>query len=146
MSNWTVEADGVPLDLGKKIRLVIAGGRDIDESLAVTIITEAMVDLGLFAGVNVVEIVHGGCPTGVDAAVAKHFERVVPMKVFPADWKTHGMAAGPIRNAQMAEYGDRLLLIWDGTSRGSASMKREMVNRGKPVIEIIVSMDGREQQ
>jgi len=135
VSNWTVEADGVPLDLGKKIRLVIAGGRDIDESLAVTIINEAMIDLGLVACVNVVEIVHGGCRTGVDAAVAKHFERVVPMKVFPADWDMHGKAAGSIRNAQMAEYADELLLVWDGKSRGSASMKREMEKRGKPVHE-----------
>ena len=55
MSDWVINADGVPLNLSKKIRLVIAGGRDIDESLAVTIINEAMIDLGLVACVNVVE-------------------------------------------------------------------------------------------
>ena len=137
MADWIVKADGVPLDMSKKIKLVIAGGRDIDESLAVTIINEAMVDLGLVACINVVEIVHGGCPNGVDAAVAKHFRGVVPMRVFPADWQKHGKAAGPIRNAQMAEYGDELLLVWDGKSRGSASMKREMEKAGKPIHEQI---------
>jgi len=57
---------------------------------------------------------------------------------FPADWDTHGRAAGPIRNKQMAEYGDALLLIWDGESRGSANMKSNMKKLGKPVYEIII--------
>ena len=33
---------------------------------------------------------------------------------FDTDWNKHGRAAGPIRNKQMAEYGDALLIIWDG--------------------------------
>lgn len=41
----------------------------------------------------------------------------------------YGRAGGPIRNAKMAEYGDALLLIWDGKSRGSQSMLREATKR-----------------
>lgn len=59
-------------------------------------------------------------------------------KEFPADWKAHGKAAGPIRNKQMAEYADALLLIWDGESKGSASMKNEMLKLNKPVYEVII--------
>lgn len=41
---------------------------------------------------------------------------------FPADWNTYGKSAGPIRNEQMAVYGDALILVWDGKSKGSANM------------------------
>lgn len=57
---------------------------------------------------------------------------------FPADWESHGKAAGPIRNKQMAEYADALLLIWDGESKGSANMKQQMLKLNKPVYEVIL--------
>jgi hypothetical protein len=38
----------------------------------------------------------------------------------------------------MAEYADALLLIWDGSSRGSANMRQQMERRGKPVYEVIL--------
>ena len=59
-------------------------------------------------------------------------------KVFQANWKNEGNAAGPMRNKRMAEYGDALLLVWNGTSKGSLSMKKEMMKLGKPVYEIIL--------
>ena len=64
------------------------------------------------------------------------------IKKFPADWNKHGKAAGPIRNREMAEYSDALLLIWDGTSRGSANMKKEMNKLDKPVYEVILKNPG----
>lgn len=85
------------------------------------------------------EIVHGGC-RGVDSAANQIFESRLPVVAFPAKWDEHGRAAGPIRNAEMAAYADELLLIWDGKSRGSASMKREMEKAGKPVHEYIASV------
>jgi uncharacterized phage-like protein YoqJ len=57
---------------------------------------------------------------------------------FPADWDKYGKAAGHIRNKQMAEYADALLLIWDGDSRGSRNMKETMIALGKPVYEVIL--------
>jgi hypothetical protein len=44
------------------------------------------------------------------------------LKRFPADWDTHGRAAGVIRNKQMAEYGDMLIAFWDGESKGTKNM------------------------
>jgi hypothetical protein len=47
------------------------------------------------------EIIHGGA-TGADALAAEWAEaRKVKATAFPADWKAHGRAAGPIRNRQM---------------------------------------------
>ena len=50
---------------------------------------------------DITEIVHGGCPTGVDAFANNEWDSywdIIPTKVFDADWKTHGKAAGPIRS------------------------------------------------
>lgn len=44
------------------------------------------------------------------------------MTVFPAHWRRWGAAAGPIRNRLMAERADALIAVWDGESRGTASM------------------------
>jgi hypothetical protein len=49
----------------------------------------------------------------------------INLKVFPADWKKHGKAAGPIRNSEMARYlepGDKAVIFWDGKSRGTKDM------------------------
>lgn len=56
----------------------------------------------------------------------------LPVKDFPADWKKYGLAAGPLRNTEMAEYADGLIAFqWDG-SRGTANMVSQMMNRNKP--------------
>lgn len=49
----------------------------------------------------------------------------VPIKDFPADWKTYGKRAGMIRNKEMALYGDALIAFWDGQSRGTHNMIEE---------------------
>ena len=80
---------------------------------------------------NVTEIVCGGAK-GADALGARYaFENKIKLKMFPADWDTHGKAAGPIRNAQMADYADSLLAFWDGQSRGTKNMMEQMFKRGK---------------
>lgn len=60
---------------------------------------------------------------GVDT-LGKEWARLheIPVKFFYADWNTHGKAAGPIRNEEMASYADALILVWDGKSRGSGDM------------------------
>ncbi len=69
-------------------------------------------------------------------------EHRVPISGFPAAWGRLGKAAGPIRNGEMARYAKQkegvLLLIWNGKSAGSASMKREAQKVGLPIVEFIV--------
>ncbi len=88
---------------------------------------------------NISEVVSGGA-IGVDLS-GENFANIFGFKLkkFPADWETHGKAAGPIRNKQMAEYADALLLIWDGKSKGSTNMKTQMIKLKKPVYEIIIN-------
>lgn len=46
----------------------------------------------------------------------------IPVKCFPANWGKFGVAAGPIRNEQMAKYAEAAIIVWDGFSRGTQSM------------------------
>lgn len=115
------------------MRLIIAGSRTLTPSYG--FIVGAIKLLGI---TNISEVVSGGAE-GVDTE-AQHFASHlwVEFKLFPADWIKHGKSAGPKRNRQMAEYGDVLLLIWDGESRGSSNMKQEMLKLKKPVYEVIL--------
>ena len=64
-------------------------------------------------GINPVVVIHGACPTGADH-LADRFVKVVTTTpvpwhwvttlAFPADWLTHGKAAGPLRNQQMVDH------------------------------------------
>lgn len=97
------------------MKTIIAGSRSI---------TDRDFIYGCIArsGFTISEVVCGGA-NGVDS-VGKLWaiQNNIPVVTFPANWEEFGHAAGPIRNKQMAEYADALILIWDGKSRGSKSM------------------------
>lgn len=118
----------------KKLKVIIAGGRDISaDTVSIPTVVRG-------SGFHIGEIVSGACPTGVDALgeeFAKKFD--IPVRRFPADWETHGKAAGPRRNAEMAHYADALILVWDGESKGSKSMLAEMRAMGKPIYQYMVT-------
>lgn len=124
-------------------RDLIIGPYDIGQMIATCIDT-----LGLHPQYleKTVEIVSGG-GGNVDLAAKRYaaspnpdwdYDKPLKYKEFPADWDKHGKAAGPIRNKQIAEYSDALLIIWDGESRGSKNMKEEMMRLKKPIYEIIL--------
>lgn len=114
------------------MKVIIAGGRDIwlepDE-------LECLIS---DSGFGISEVVCG-MAKGIDKS-GKNWAQAarVPVKYFPADWEANGNAAGPIRNKQMAEYADALILLWDGKSRGSASMLRLAKEAGLKIYEKVV--------
>ncbi len=55
---------------------------------------------------------------------------------FPADWKTHGKAAGPIRNQQMLDEGKPDLVVAFPGGNGTADMVRRAKKANIKVIEI----------
>lgn len=79
---------------------------------------------------------------GIDLAGEK-FARYHEIKIIfkPAQWTKLGKIAGPVRNAEMAKIGEVLLLIWDGKSKGSVSMKKEMQKLNKPIYEVILTKE-----
>lgn len=124
-------------------KIIIAGSRSIEldaeaveSMLLVTLLPKT--ELGDKYKFKDVEWVSGGA-RGVDASCKKFTEWYkFKYKEFPADWDKYGKSAGHIRNKQMADYADVLLLIWDGESKGSANMKMNMEKLRKPVYEVII--------
>lgn len=118
------------------MKLIVAGSRHFKLSVCYEQIHLALQKFGLTN--RITEVIEGGCHTGVDKAAQKYFTATgYEVKTIYADWSL-GKSAGPIRNREMAEYGDELLLIWNGTSRGSASMRKCMESLNKPIHEVVL--------
>lgn len=99
------------------LKVIVAGSRHFTDYTAV----KSALDYYL-SNQKEVEIV-SGCAQGADSLGEQYArENGLPVKRFPADWETYGRAAGPIRNKQMAEYADALVLFWNGSSPGSKNM------------------------
>ena len=74
-----------------------------------------------------VTIIQGGCPDGADMWARVLAEECgFKCETFPADWKKHGRAVGPIRNQAMADAGADLCLAFPsaGKSTGTWDMIR----------------------
>lgn len=109
------------------MRTIIAGSRTIEDYAIVEAAVEA-------SALDITEVVSGG-QVSVDPETRKrygadYFGEVwarlngIPIRRFKADWKTHGKAAGPIRNQEMSEYAGALIAIRKGgvSSRGTTNM------------------------
>lgn len=110
------------------MKLIIAGSRRlVDDDLI-----ESMI-LSIVLPEEITEIVSGNAQ-GVDRlAIIWAESNELPVRIFEADWSTYGKSAGPKRNDKMAIYGDALLAIWDGGSKGTASMIQKAKERRIPV-------------
>lgn len=101
------------------MRVLICGSRDYpDYSLVFQELRK----------ISNVSVVIQGCARGADtiaATVAKSLD--IPVESYPADWKKHGLAAGPIRNRQMLTEGKPDLVLAFATktlteSKGTRNM------------------------
>jgi hypothetical protein len=114
------------------MKVIIAGSRSINDYKSIGQAIKA-------SNFNITEVVCG-CAIGVDRigqtwAIANG----ISVKEMPADWNRYGRAAGPIRNAQMADYADAAIIIWDGKSPGSLNMIKEIKSRNKPYFIDVIS-------
>lgn len=101
----------------KHMRVIIAGGREFTDYPALKEYCDVVL-----ADIDVTHVV-SGCARGADTLGEKWAaERGYKVERHPADWNTHGKAAGLIRNREMAENGDILIAFWDGESGGTGNM------------------------
>ena len=113
------------------MKVIIAGSRNMPASKYRWV--ARAIDL---SGFDVTEVVCG-LARGADL-LGKRWaeENGIPVALFPADWDKYRKAAGPIRNKQMLDYADALIVfIWEG-SRGSENMLAQTRKAGKPCFVI----------
>jgi len=114
------------------LKVIVAGSRTIGEYNVVKDILDSF-------PYTIGEVVCG-CAKGVDLlGETWAIENKIDVEYFQADWSTYGRSAGPIRNRQMADYADALVLIWDGKSKGSANMLAEANKKNLIVVEIVLT-------
>ena len=108
------------------MKVIIAGGRNYNNY-------ETLLEAIQESSFLITEVVCGGA-TGVDTLGEKWAnEHGIPIKYFEANWDKWGKAAGPKRNKQMSLYGEALIAIWDGVSRGTQNMIHYATSNGLKV-------------
>lgn len=105
------------------VRLIVAGGRDYSLSeLDYGILT------GIHLAIGISEIVSGGCAGADSGGERWAAEHQVSIKYFIPLWAERGKAAGPLRNGEMAKYGNALIAFPGG--RGTANMVKQARDNG----------------
>jgi len=114
------------------MRVLVCGGRDYGDEPAVFGALDALRQRH-----GRLTIIQGGAP-GADALARKwaSIQTSVHLINEPADWKTHGRAAGPIRNQRMLdEHKPDLVLAFPG-GRGTSDMVRRAKAAGVEVVAL----------
>jgi len=116
------------------MKTIIAGSRTITDY-------EAVKNAIKWSGFKITEVVSGHA-RGVDLLGEKWArENGIPIEPFPVtkeEWEDFGLAAGPIRNAKMAQYGEQLIAIQEGQSKGTANMIQLAKTQKLPIFLLII--------
>lgn len=116
------------------IRVLVTGSRYLDNE---RLVATALLNYTKGIPKNQITVVHGGAP-GCDTLAGMAASRLgMQVEVHPADWKTHGKAAGPLRNKHMVDLGADICLAFPvGDSRGTRGCMRLAKEAGIPVYNI----------
>ena len=125
------------------MRVLVCGGRDYCaaaawnwlEDNARDYIAEKLVTLSA-SRITIDTIIHGGARGADEGAAHWGHSEGANVLCFPADWKKHGKAAGPIRNAKMLHEGKPDVVIALPGGRGTANMVGLAKAAGLPVVEV----------
>lgn len=122
-----------------EFRVLVCGGRDYDDRLRFFSFMDRVLET--IGGTREskrrdVVIIHGAA-RGADS-LADDYGRERGLRVirYPADWKTHRKAAGPIRNKLMLTDGQPHVIIAFEGGNGTADMIRQGKKAGVPVYEV----------
>lgn len=101
----------------ERCAVLVCGGRDYSDKARV------YEELDRLHALRPIGTVIHGCARGADAIAARWaFERGISVNPFPADWKTHGKKAGPMRNAKMLEEGKPDVVFAFPGGKGTSDM------------------------
>lgn len=114
------------------MRVLVCGGRDWCDILAMMISMDKVYD----ERGPITHLMHGGAQGADDEARVWALQRDIPTTPYPADWRTHGKAAGPSRNQRMIDEGKPDLVVAFPGGRGTADMVRRAKAAGIEVMEV----------
>jgi hypothetical protein len=97
------------------VKVIIAGTRTCKDML---LLEQAVSE----SGFEITEIVCGESTGGEHLGLVWGERNNIPVKVFATDWERYGDTASSRRNGEMADYGEALIALWDGTSPGTRSL------------------------
>lgn len=113
----------------RALTVLVCGGRNFDDAL-----TLGSWLGGLHKKAGIALLIHGGA-RGADFMAGKFAQWAgIPVKEYPADWDTHGRAAGPIRNQRMLDDGKPDVVVAFDGGRGTADMIDRAEKAGVRVI------------
>ena len=93
--------------------------------------------LDQYLGEDVEEIVSGGA-VGVDRLAAAYAEsKGLLLTEFLPQYHRFGRAAPIVRNQRIVDYADKVIVFWNGCSRGALSVIEYAKKVGKP-LEIVL--------
>lgn len=125
----------------KVITVLVTGSRDWNHE---DMIVNALVEIEQANSNCKFRLVHGGCPTGADMLANKFAtaRENWSTKIYQADWKRYGRAAGPKRNREMVfdSQLDYAVVFSLNNSRGTANCLkniREYMTHANKNIELI---------
>ena len=103
------------------MKLAVVGSRNLKDILLDRYIPE-----------DVTEIVSGGA-VGVDCTAANYAKQNgIPYTEFLPEYERYGRAAPIIRNKKIVDYADKVLIFWNGSSKGTLSVIKYAEKIGKP--------------
>jgi predicted Rossmann fold nucleotide-binding protein DprA/Smf involved in DNA uptake len=87
-------------------------------------------DIGLYVS-DAKEIVSGGA-IGVDSCAAEYAKRNgLKLTEFLPQYERYGRAAPIVRNKQIVDYADKVIIFWNGSSKGTLSVIKYVEKSGK---------------
>jgi hypothetical protein len=123
------------------MKVLVCGGRDYGVTLSQRRLIYATLD-----EIAPKHVIEGGA-LGADARArewCRHHK--IANTTFPADWATHGKAAGPIRNKQMLVEGRPDLVVAFPGGHGTANMIAQAQAAGIPVRAVLSGEPARREE
>lgn len=86
---------------------------------------------------DVKEIVSGGA-AGVDTCAAEYARKKgIRLREFLPEYKRYGRAAPIVRNKKIVDFADKIIVFWNGSSKGTLSVIKYAEKMGKPTQVIL---------
>lgn len=86
---------------------------------------------------NCKELISGGA-VGVDSCVAAYAQKNgIKLTEFLPEYKRYGKAAPIIRNKQIVDHADKVIVFWNGSSKGTLSVIK-YAEKTKKICNVII--------